>query len=74
MGYSPWGHKESDTTEHAHKTDCVLLLSIAVCLGFCLLRHEKLTNLWTYKVHSVARGGHLTEQGRGPPERCSSLY
>ena len=18
MGYSPWGHKESDTTEHAH--------------------------------------------------------
>ena len=20
MGYSPWGHKESDTTEHTHHT------------------------------------------------------
>ena len=42
VGYSPWGHKESDTPEHAHRTDCVLLLRIAVCLGFCHLRHEKL--------------------------------
>ena len=22
MGYSPWGHKESDTTEHAHTHAC----------------------------------------------------
>ena len=25
MGYSPWGHKESDMTEHAHREDCILL-------------------------------------------------
>ena len=24
-GYSPWGHKEQDTTEHTHTRDCNLL-------------------------------------------------
>ena len=49
VGYSPWCHKESDTTEHAHRTDYVLLLRIAVYLGFCHLQHEKLTNFWMCK-------------------------
>ena len=26
LGYSPWGHKESDTTEHAHTH-----MSFALC-------------------------------------------
>ena len=43
MGYSPWGHKESDTTEQLHFTlEVVQLLSLQPCswfLGSHPLRH-----------------------------------
>ena len=33
MGYSPWGCKESDTTEHAHKTTKTLSASHMLALS-----------------------------------------
>ena len=30
MGYSPWGQKESDTTEHAHVSTGLLLAEVGL--------------------------------------------
>ena len=30
MGYSPWGHKESDTTEHTYIED-IIYMSYLIC-------------------------------------------
>ena len=37
--------------------------------GFLSLAAWK-TNFWTYKVHRIAHGAHLTDLGRVPAERC----
>ena len=30
MGYSPWGHKKSDMTEHFHFLDCLSFISLSL--------------------------------------------
>ena len=55
MGYSPWGHKESDTTEHAHThththiqtMDYYAVLNISELSG-----HEKTWNNLKYLLFS----------------------
>ena len=37
IGYSPWGHKESDTTEHTHKAH----MHMHICK--IILRHNHFT-------------------------------
>ena len=36
VDYSPWGHKESDTTEHSTITHLSLSLSVSLSLSLCL--------------------------------------
>ena len=31
-GYNPWGHQESDTTEHAHTLPCALRVNLVLSL------------------------------------------
>ena len=35
MGYNPWGHKESDTTEHTHMYVNVFILHVCTYTSTC---------------------------------------
>ena len=51
MGYSPWGHKELDTTEvtqHTH-THTQMILSLKSFLWFSLLNAPHNLESWTIK-------------------------
>ena len=53
MGYSPWGHKESDTTEvteHAHREHCILL---NIAHNFLLEHRLLLKSGIKIEVHSL---------------------
>ena len=52
-GYSPWGHKESDTTEQLHFTD----------LGFYLKKLEKRENIETEQAGKI-RAEAMKQQKR----------
>ena len=62
MGYSPWGHKESDTTEHSHTSHSPLLASAAStettdCLyPTVILRLEDHFPTWGSLVGDVQKG------------------
>ena len=58
-GYSPWGHKESDTTEHI-RTQCPRTKGRSHIQGFL-----QLLTAWPQKLHSVALAGSAqNEAGR----------
>ena len=42
-GYSPWGHKESDMTEHAHTLICIYMPRVS--LTACFLKSGGITSL-----------------------------
>ena len=53
-GYSPWGHKESDTTEQEHRSTIVLITNIYTALtqpGFALRLYVHLI----YLRHTTAK-------------------
>ena len=37
MGYSPWGHKESDTAEQLNAVIRSILLYSGICISFCYI-------------------------------------
>ena len=61
MGYSPWGHKESNTTEwlstkvHKHAEMLFLFLFLlfpfSVCLSFCLSLSVSLSHTHTMEIY-----------------------
>ena len=49
MGYSPWGHKESDTTEEFHFLSFMLIDSFSKCSIVSLL----------YSTHGIRSSGFI---------------
>ena len=47
MGYSPWGHKESDTAEHTHTYTHkpTVASSLAVCSAIDQLRQDQFDSI-----------------------------
>ena len=81
MGYSPWGLKESDTTEHGTATyrACIILSSQNYITGSIELAHLKYKKTegqcadWHSSVaHAVSAGAGLLvtkwTASQGPPE------
>ena len=61
VDYSPWGRKESDTTEHSHTSHCPLLASASTETTDCLyaaviLRLEDHFPTWDSLVGDVQKG------------------
>ena len=60
-GYSPWGHKELDTTEHTHRY-CM----VGPCCSPVLFEYQFLKVIylfWLHQAFTVARGLSLQRAG-----------
>ena len=61
MGYSPWGHKESDTTEKFHFLSFMLIDSFSKCSIVSLL----------YSTHGIRSSGFI---GRNHKHQLKKIY
>ena len=64
-GYSPWGHRESDTTERLSSTQCVYIcVCVCVCVSSLYISSLYILwgqNFWEWKIEVISRRMENTE-------------